>query len=243
MFLAGLARRSEKQTSHLPGRPIYKTGALKGRACMIKMYKSLKWLDLEQALDYLTALTEMPVTKYNLLQFCEQGLCQAYVDINMVPGIVENYFEGPDIAIGTHRVLNPMAAFNSDNGTQLLETEGSIESDFQATWRGKFASDEMRAPIFKSDKILELAVKLNADPVTPKSGSYEDEPKPSHLLTIAALLELLKEPVQQPRTNGRTQDAIIVSIEEKFKVRGLGKRQLEGLFADANKAMEEAKKM
>lgn len=67
------------------------------------------------------------------------------------------------------------------------------------------------------------------------------EAKPSHLLTIAALLELQMEAVAQARP-ARNQAAIITTITEKFKVHGLGKRNLDDIFADANKAMAEAKK-
>ena len=67
------------------------------------------------------------------------------------------------------------------------------------------------------------------------------EAKPSHLLTIAALLELQIEAVAQARP-ARNQAAIITTITEKFKVHGLGKRNLDDIFADANRAMAEAKK-
>lgn len=67
------------------------------------------------------------------------------------------------------------------------------------------------------------------------------EAKPSHLLTIAALLELQMEAVAQARP-ARNQAAIITTITEKFKVHGLGKRNLDDIFADANRAMAEAKK-
>ncbi|MDN3559805.1 hypothetical protein [Vreelandella neptunia] len=63
--------------------------------------------------------------------------------------------------------------------------------------------------------------------------------KPSHLLTIAALLELLKDSVK-PRYN---QSAIIDSIVDNNKyVRGLSQGNLEPMFGAANKALEEARK-
>jgi hypothetical protein len=174
-------------------------------------------------------------------------VCQAYVDIDKAPEASDMLYEHPTIAIGKHLVLNPMAAFNSDSDIQKLKTEGTTDSSSYEKWCGNFDSSQRRAPIFKNKKIMELAEKLNNHSDVPKPKPFEDEPKPSHLLAIAALLELLKEPVEHPRATGRNQGAIITSIEEKFQVRGrtlrgLSKRQLEQLFSDAKKAMEEAKK-
>jgi hypothetical protein len=64
----------------------------------------------------------------------------------------------------------------------------------------------------------------------------EADPRPSHLLAIAALLELLKAPVEYPRPQGMNQTAIKSEILEKFPWRGLSDRNLEAIFAAANKA-------
>lgn len=64
--------------------------------------------------------------------------------------------------------------------------------------------------------------------------------KPSHLLTIAALLELQTAPVAHARPS-RKQDAIKTTIMEEYNLRGLSKRTLDDIFADANRAMREAK--
>lgn len=65
--------------------------------------------------------------------------------------------------------------------------------------------------------------------------------RPSYALVIAALLELLKEPIERPRGK-RNQAAIKSIIEDKYNhVRGLSKRNLDNIFAAANKAMKEAK--
>ncbi|BDX17202.1 hypothetical protein MFKK_00120 [Halopseudomonas aestusnigri] len=62
--------------------------------------------------------------------------------------------------------------------------------------------------------------------------------KPSQLLLIAALLELLK----QPRTTASNQEAVKTSILEQFNWRGLSKRSLEKMLADANRAADHASK-
>lgn len=62
--------------------------------------------------------------------------------------------------------------------------------------------------------------------------------KPSQLLAIAALLELLK----RPRSGKSNQEGIKDALLEEFKWRGLSKRSLETIFADANRASRDAAK-
>ncbi|SFB58273.1 hypothetical protein [Azotobacter beijerinckii] len=64
----------------------------------------------------------------------------------------------------------------------------------------------------------------------------EAEAKPSHLLAIAALLEILKTPVEHPRPQGMNQEAIKAAILDGFPWRGLSDRNLQTIFAAANKA-------
>lgn len=65
--------------------------------------------------------------------------------------------------------------------------------------------------------------------------------KPSHLLAIAALLDLLKAPVDRPRPQGMNQEAVKAAILEQFPWRGLSDRNLQEIFARANEAKEDAK--
>lgn len=67
----------------------------------------------------------------------------------------------------------------------------------------------------------------------------EASPKRSRLLVISALLELLKDPVHYARPNGSPQSAVISSILDRFPLHGLSKRNLEGVFAEANKTRKE----
>lgn len=64
--------------------------------------------------------------------------------------------------------------------------------------------------------------------------------KPSHLLAIAALVELLKSPVDRPRPQGLNQEAIKAAILEGFPWRGLSDRNLQTIFAAANRAKADA---
>lgn len=68
---------------------------------------------------------------------------------------------------------------------------------------------------------------------TPEVGTAN--PAPSHLLTIAILLELQNE----PKPIRRNQSGVISEILDRYEgVRGLSKRTLEDIFSAANKAKE-----
>tara|TARA_Y100001938_G_C8087474_1_gene432925 strand:- start:912 stop:1622 length:711 start_codon:yes stop_codon:yes gene_type:complete len=62
--------------------------------------------------------------------------------------------------------------------------------------------------------------------------------RPSHLLLIAALMELLKT----PRQTAMNQEGIKDQLLERCSWRGLSKRNLEKIFAAANRAADDAKK-
>ncbi|UVE47706.1 hypothetical protein KS461_10650 [Pseudomonas chlororaphis] len=71
----------------------------------------------------------------------------------------------------------------------------------------------------------------------PKCSATNAEAKPSHLLAIAAMLELLGEPSR----GARNQSAVVAEILERHPgKRGLGQRNLESIFAAANRASKEA---
>lgn len=83
-----------------------------------------------------------------------------------------------------------------------------------------------------------IAAVYRAEAQRERRSSAQEEAKQSHLLLIAALLELLKTP-RQTRQN---QEGIKSQLLEQFNWQCLGKRTLETIFAAANRAAEEAKK-
>ncbi|WP_313210485.1 hypothetical protein [Stutzerimonas nitrititolerans] len=84
------------------------------------------------------------------------------------------------------------------------------------------------------------ALKADRDGWQAKFERAEAGAKPSHLLAIAALLELLKAPVERTRPQGMNQEAIKAAILEQFPLRGLSDRNLQDIFAAANKAKADA---
>lgn len=73
-----------------------------------------------------------------------------------------------------------------------------------------------------------------------REARLKAEAKPSVMLTIGALLELLEAPVERPRPQGMKQAGIKDAILESFTVRGLKGRNLDEIFAAANKAISDA---
>lgn len=92
----------------------------------------------------------------------------------------------------------------------------------------------------QAESVIEYARK-HAAQAKAEAEAAEADPKPSHLLAIAALLELLKAPADRPRPQGMNQEAIKAAILEQFPWRGLSRRSLEDIFAAANKAKADAK--
>ncbi|RON06244.1 hypothetical protein [Pseudomonas brassicacearum] len=110
--------------------------------------------------------------------------------------------------------------------TPLLFRPAAIE-DLVSRMGG--ASQKNEVELLQHELELERAARLAA----------EASPKPSHLLVISALLELLKAPVEHPRLNGMRQNAVVESILDRFPLRGLSKRNLETIFSEANTARKE----
>jgi len=83
-------------------------------------------------------------------------------------------------------------------------------------------------------------IKSESEALASNEPSLSPKSRRTHLLAIAALLELLKAPTDRPRPRGMNQEAIRDSILEKFPLRGLGDRSLQEIFSNANKAKADA---
>lgn len=103
--------------------------------------------------------------------------------------------------------------------------------------------DSLKARVEKAEALYRdrwSKLEAECDEWRAKYEQAEAEAKPSHLLAVAALLELLKTPVERARPQGMNQAAIKADILERFKWRGLKDRNLDDIFAAANKAKADA---
>lgn len=132
------------------------------------------------------------------------------------------------INIVEQAVLNCMTAFYPFYETLHLSIEaGELDPDRKYPFENWL------------DYWLRRGIDVKSDCSRVQSRS-DTEGKPSYALAIAALTELLKTPVQHPRPNGLNQAAIKAAILERFKWRGLKERNLDKIFAEANRAAKEA---
>lgn len=119
---------------------------------------------------------------------------------------------------------------------EIVEAESHVAGDRLPLGQHRRPSTELESLVIQPGDLLAFANQAN------NHKGADDTPKKSHLLLIAALLDLLKEPVANPRPNGRKQEAIKDEILDKFPLRGLGKRNVENILGEANRVFEDARK-
>lgn len=101
--------------------------------------------------------------------------------------------------------------------------------------KAKAEAENWRAISARNQELRESA-QAESDNLRQQLESLKEEP--SFPLAFAAVVELLQAPIMQPRIKGINQEAIKLKILEKFPWRGLGKRNLDKIFAISNKAKE-----
>lgn len=97
-----------------------------------------------------------------------------------------------------------------------------------------------KSAVLENEHLRERLAKAESNTSSVSEPSVSPRRRRTLLTLIAALMELLKEPVEKPRPRGMNQEAIKATIMERFPVRGLGDRSLEEIFADANRARADA---
>lgn len=224
---------------------------------MEKIYRSLKWLKMRQAVEYLEMLTGAQLSADVLIQFSVERKLDIYINMGL-PGI-EGTLSGTKETItldGLQQVRNPDTAFLDQDDTCAVLQHGND------LWIGLIPR-RCRAALIKTSDIETLAATINVASASSaelveglqQQLEYErisreaaerrvtelEKNKPSHSLMIGVLLELLKKPVVKPRVNGQNQAAIKAEVMGSFgNVHGLGERNIDGIFSDSNRALKEA---
>lgn len=212
-------------------------------------YIFFDFIDTEKALGLLNRRTGAQFTASTLFKFAEIKRLNVYVNCSHKEGKTFHWDGLPAKASGMSRLyfpslyLEPPQAFPYQLalwGAVIIQPpDHPAQHVMECLWYAEV--EGMPSPQFKPSEIEMLASFLNGE-VPDAAAASSTEPKPSHLLVIAALLELLKAPVEPLRVRGMNQAAIKMEILERFPLRGLGDRTLQDTFAAANKAMNEAKK-
>lgn len=235
---------------------------------MEKVYEALKWLKMAQAISRLQELTDTHITEELLIQFCQERKSPAYMDIYPpgVEGVISSTKQKVTL-FGIHEILNPDMAFRDEDLTCTvikykdahwigLLPRNNRTALFKSTDIKKLAEiinaagngddvdhDGMRQQLEQERNARQLAEqradRAEAEIAELRPTLKAAEEKPSHILAVAALLRMLRE----PRQTGRNQSAVQNHILQHFKDwRGMSKRNLEIVFSEANKAAEKAAK-
>lgn len=215
----------------------------------------LHWLSVDQALLWLKDEAGVQLSDEDLLAQCDAGRCAVYHNVDNVKGVC---FEGlrdehgerfhTVYGVGKGLIINPRV-FIEPAGTVEVELEILCEvRQLQLAEADSYPNTEWIAtlpqerchPLFKPADLKELAEVISGAVTAPQPSL----PKPSHLLAIAALMELLKEK-GGPSYNSQKIVGLIddlYGLESPLPLRGLGPSNLKKMFADASADMKEAKK-
>lgn len=178
----------------------------------------------------------------------EDGLCLAtgiYIDViandtTFCWGGSTFFPIRPDLnylAITSNRNVAPLNSVERATLNFMSAFSDYIEALFLAIEAGEIFVDQKYTFDWWSEFWGKRGVNIAADRLKTKSSAANAEVKPSHLLAIAAMLELLEEPCR----GARNQSAVVAEISERHPgKRGLGKRNLEDIFGAANRAKKAA---
>lgn len=150
---------------------------------MDKVYRLLKWLSAEQAVDWLQHLTASPITFVELADLCNSGHCGVYVEC--LGERVVDQERGIDVELcGAGKVESAVSfGFACEDSAVSFQSRITVKCDAYGMWGREdavpdflfektFYLGRQRVPIFKPKEILALADKLN--------GAEAPEEKPLH---------------------------------------------------------------
>lgn len=151
---------------------------------MDAVYRRMKWLDIDQAVDWLKRLTDKPLTATDLLRLCDSKQCDAYSDTIGLDGVSISLHGCEEISgIAMEKVINPMLLKHA--GQVIDEEMGYERPPLSYMARGKKIEHpltqwvakkkyKVREALFKPDDILALAARLKPDKGS-QPGQYELE--------------------------------------------------------------------
>lgn len=136
---------------------------------MEKIYKLLNYLTIEQAVEWLQAITQTKLTGNDLLDLCESRQCFVYMNVDGVSGWdIDAVGDHEVTGSGIQRVLKPKALKYAGTETTLdmiFEGPVFIENDpgdeaYWTMWEGRALLTD-RYALFQPADIQALGVKIN----------------------------------------------------------------------------------
>lgn len=169
---------------------------------MEKVYRLLKWLSAEQAIDWLQDLTATEITFLELSELCNAGHCGIYVDCSGTH--LDDDETGMEIELcGVGKVVGDSTIGYACNEAPLsLEGRFRLKCDAFGVWSREdlvpdfhidktFYISGRRLPRFKPDEIRALACKLNGVEA-PKEKPLHPSERKSASQIIAVLAAMAK---------------------------------------------------
>lgn len=223
---------------------------------MEKLFRAFRWLDFDQFAGYLAYLTETPIDTDAIFQliedgalpvWCDTSFCAAVLAADDTPALLP-----PDRYQKISRYQHGIIYMLSPTGEELVVTK--CDDSNSSPWedhvmRLRPADVETLAALMNGTAEQPYTVELNQlrqqleseraarTAAEQKAKQAEAEPKSSHLLAIAGLLELLLEN-DRPRYR---QGTAAQAIADKGW-RAASESILNKLFAEANAAAKDARK-
>jgi len=170
---------------------------------MDKVYRLLKWLSAEQAVDWLQDMTATPITFVELGDLCNAGHCGIYVDCNGQKIVDDEH--GVDVELAgmgtiTSQVRLCCGAFA--DAPISFESRITVKCDAYGVWSSQdvvpdfhfdrtFYLSRTRLPLFKPAEIQALANKLNGVEA-PKEKPLHPSERKSASQIIAVLAAMAK---------------------------------------------------
>jgi len=178
---------------------------------MEKAFLALKWLSLQQALDFLKTLTGDNLSKEVLIQFCREKKATAYVEIwpPGIEGTISSTKEKVSL-FGMQEVLTPHITFQSQDPDQAV----AILRYNDVHWLGLLPKIYCAAQ-FKSEDIQALAIWINESATQSAKNIDKKDPDPKKLTPEIGHL---------PKTQRQEQAIIEVLIKLGHSPRSLSPR-------------------
>lgn len=200
-----------------------------------KNLKALNYLTTSQALAYLHEVADSHMTEQDLYSHCLQGNLSVYIKSgeNGIEGTAPAHCPGKIYGASYQQVGNPRGLFSNQGpfsamlvGDVLPIPDADADRLESVEWRAEIDPSQYQA-LFNTKDVERLA-----DEIIEASSRGPSEK--AILMAVGALLDLLIKS-NPTRYN---QDSINKEIVDTHKEkRGLGKRNLEEIFARANEAL------
>lgn len=232
----------------------------------------LQWLSVDQALLWLKDEAGVQLSDEDLLAQCDAGRCAVYVNVDNLKGVCfEGLRDEHDerfhtvYGVGKSQIINPRVFIEAAGPVEVeLEISGEVrqlqlaeaESYPNTEWIASIPRERCH-PLFKPADLKQLAEVISSAVATPAPAPFATPapvpapsatpapalPKPSQLLAISALMELLEEKCGASYNSQKIVGLIDdrYGPESPFPIRGLGDSNLEKMFADASASMKKAK--